>query len=939
MLCGLYTPDSGTAEILDHDIRYDLEKIRSSIGFCPQININYDELTVYQHLDLICSLKGFNPSEIRREIRYIAKYVGLENDLNKKSKELSGGMKRRLSVAMAFIGDSKVIILDEPTSGLDPFNRRGLWELIRKYKKDRTIILTTHYMEEADALSDRIALINKGQVKCCGSPLFLKDRFGSGYKLTITKAPHFSIDKMAIKIEESMGSNLSIQTDVAREICYLIPQNQRGKISSLLNVIEKEKATLGILNYGVSSTTVEDVYINIESDETDETVMHESEVYKAIFDPTQSEKCTGLSLYLTQLSALILKRLRIFRRRYMIAFLNLIFPFFLILLSYFLPNSTSLYKSLITSLSSKNGPSLSMKMEIYKGKWPLNIPYKLVESNNDNLEFETHLAQHFMNRNLNVRLMNVQNDTINNFVLKKRSEKRVENLIYDYLFGFEFKFESKKLDKIFIYYSTMSDHSSGVGLSELSDFLLSFKTTKSRSIKTVISPISKLTAESIEHEPDFDLSSSNCIEILPFSILDFLMGILIAFIIGFTTIHLTRERKSKSKNLQVLSGCESVIYWLSNFSFDFVIHFINISCTIFLIWFVAWISTDANDHSVFTSNKMNLLYLFFFLIFSSLSWSSFSYIWSLLFKSEIYAFASILVLMILVNFVDMIFGLLNYLIIIGSAVDKRPTNFVFFLRLSRILLALLFPNVNAKRFIFNLKIINTKTCANTQHFMNNFFNKNDTHTISYDVWPFLVNSLVFLAMCLTILLLVENFKLFKVLESKILSKKRGDSSVSGDKLDEDVLAEQNRVDLNEYDERKEPIFVKDLYKNYLKDGRIFSAVDNLSFGINSGEIFALLGQNGAGKSTTIEILIGEKLATSGVCYLNGKMLKFNSYNKSMGYCPQSDLLPEYLTVQEALELYACIRGLKRDSYPGLIKKILSSFKLNDFKNLLVQNLR
>ena len=92
-------------------------------------------------------IKGFPKSKISDEIIRISTYVGLQNDLFTVSKSLSGGMKRRLSVAMALIGDSKIIILDEPTSGLDPFNRRGLWELIRNYKVNRTIILTTHFME------------------------------------------------------------------------------------------------------------------------------------------------------------------------------------------------------------------------------------------------------------------------------------------------------------------------------------------------------------------------------------------------------------------------------------------------------------------------------------------------------------------------------------------------------------------------------------------------------------------------------------------------------------------------------------------------------------------------------------------------------------------------------------------------------------------------
>ena len=152
MLCGIYAPDDGTAYILGNNINTQMDKIQTNLGFCPQHDILYDDLTVAEHIDLVASIKGYTNAQIKDEILTISKLVGLEDHLEKKSKQLSGGMKRRLSVAMAVTGGSKVIILDEPTSGLDPFNRRGLWELIRKFKKDRSIVLTTHFMEEADAL-------------------------------------------------------------------------------------------------------------------------------------------------------------------------------------------------------------------------------------------------------------------------------------------------------------------------------------------------------------------------------------------------------------------------------------------------------------------------------------------------------------------------------------------------------------------------------------------------------------------------------------------------------------------------------------------------------------------------------------------------------------------------------------------------------------------
>ncbi len=111
MLCGLYAPSSGTAFILEKNIQTQMDDIRTSLGFCPQHSIVFDELTVKQHLELVASIKGFCKKELQTEISNVSNYVGFQfNDLTKKSKELSGGMKRRLSIAMALIGDSKVNI-------------------------------------------------------------------------------------------------------------------------------------------------------------------------------------------------------------------------------------------------------------------------------------------------------------------------------------------------------------------------------------------------------------------------------------------------------------------------------------------------------------------------------------------------------------------------------------------------------------------------------------------------------------------------------------------------------------------------------------------------------------------------------------------------------------------------------------------------------------
>jgi len=206
-------------------------------------------------------IKGFgNSKQIKEEILKMSNLVGLNNELSKKAENLSGGMKRRLSVAMALVGDSKIIILDEPTSGLDPSNRISLWAIIQKYKPERTIIMTTHFMEEADLLCDRIAIMNEGEIKCCGSSSFLKENFGLGYRLTLNKKEGFD-QYLLIDLLDEFFTNYLIETNIAAECTIALSVSSNLIIIDFLNKLEVYKYHIGIINYGISSSTIEEVFL------------------------------------------------------------------------------------------------------------------------------------------------------------------------------------------------------------------------------------------------------------------------------------------------------------------------------------------------------------------------------------------------------------------------------------------------------------------------------------------------------------------------------------------------------------------------------------------------------------------------------------------------------------------------------------------------------
>lgn len=158
MLAGMLPSTSGTALINGYDIRTETKKARSSIGLCTQQNILFDELTVREHIQFFCGLKGLDSVSANRDTIKYVDLLGLGAAIDKASSTLSGGMKRKLSLAIALCGDSQFVLCDEPSSGMDPQSRQDLWRTLQCEKEGRSILLTTHYMDEADVLGDRIAM-------------------------------------------------------------------------------------------------------------------------------------------------------------------------------------------------------------------------------------------------------------------------------------------------------------------------------------------------------------------------------------------------------------------------------------------------------------------------------------------------------------------------------------------------------------------------------------------------------------------------------------------------------------------------------------------------------------------------------------------------------------------------------------------------------------
>ena len=179
MLTCLTKPSAGDALVGGYSVVSKPERVKPLIGVSPQETAVAPQLTVEENLELICGIHGFPGEKTKRRVEALSKQFDLDSVLHRKAGKLSGGWQRRISLAMALVSEPEILFLDEPTLGLDVIARHGLWETISALKGSVTIILTTHYMEEAEALSDRIGIMKNGRLLASGTAAELTDIAGT----------------------------------------------------------------------------------------------------------------------------------------------------------------------------------------------------------------------------------------------------------------------------------------------------------------------------------------------------------------------------------------------------------------------------------------------------------------------------------------------------------------------------------------------------------------------------------------------------------------------------------------------------------------------------------------------------------------------------------------------------------------------------------------
>lgn len=237
-ISGLNTITSGSIEVDG----------TGGLGLCPQKNVLWDELTVYEHVEIFNALKTTTKRDSKQQIRDLVKACDLDLKLKAKSKTLSGGQKRKLQLAMMFTGGSRVCCVDEVSSGLDPLSRRKIWDILLAERGVRTLLLTTHFLDEADILSDHITVLSKGNLKAEGSAVELKSRFGGGYRVHLYNTVKFT-----------PPTELA---SVSRQVLYDQTVYQLADSAEAARFVTRLEEQ-GIRDYQVNGPTIEDVFLKL----------------------------------------------------------------------------------------------------------------------------------------------------------------------------------------------------------------------------------------------------------------------------------------------------------------------------------------------------------------------------------------------------------------------------------------------------------------------------------------------------------------------------------------------------------------------------------------------------------------------------------------------------------------------------------------------------
>ncbi|XP_045778783.1 phospholipid-transporting ATPase ABCA1 [Maniola jurtina] len=953
------------------------DEMGARLGVCPQKNVLFEYMTAREHIALYAQLKSGQPmEEVQEEVKSMLHVLNLGHVCDVPVAQLSGGTRRRLCVALAFVARPSLVSLDEPTAGVDPAARRDIWSMIMKLRENRTILLTTHHLDEAELLSDQIIIMHKGQIHTTGSPIDIKRTLGSGYKLTVIypdKKLHLLEDDAendVVMIEEKTKNLLAVARSVVKnanlvdinglEVEINLPFYDADGVSNdfleMCNVLEGQESELKYLSYSLDCSSLEQVFFNI-CQQAD--LSHNGMEYDIASVPDSSSKSASTSSVKNdhtplvspdgplrgsnwqQFTALMYARYLHYLRNRWLLFLLVVLP--------------SLFLAVAMAFSSIRPPadaevSLKLYTDMYEEATQFMIPVPSVYSSNIDPSF----AQHVMN---NLRLENSRNwthqdsptcrcvgfgqqcdidkhlewnrpdmmllydaDTLNNWLVDSQQvyiEKRYA--------GFTSVIKNN-MTHLVAWYNNKGHHILPAAINALNSAILRTVSTKQAGITVYTHPM-KISKEQLNKDTVYQHIADAGISAM----------LLIAYslVSAGAAVYLVTSRLSQEKHLQMLCGVSPGLYWGTALLWDMAIIVVNMLITAVVL--------EAFQFSVFVARN-NLPAICILILLYGYACAGVVHV-----LEKVFAEASLATMLLFCGnaFIGLVgIALLLVLDIISESEATDNARWV----LHKILL--LSPQFTLGDGLLEIAKNTIQAEVLSQFNMDTYRDPLTTNVVGQHYLA--------LALVGTVLLLLNlaiEYDCFDWIHMRLRSKDKFSNEIVDreEQEVEEIMAEATRVRGGLQPLRLRTIgninagFVDT--EDVIKNGSIKRsmsttedvaacvrlrkkygqrvAVHALTLGIPPGQCTALLGENGAGKSTTFSMLTGQLRPSSGQVYLHARKVSSRDLCQGLiSYCPQSDAIDPLMTVKETLRLYCNLRGITDQK--EVIRRTVELFELSKY---------
>ncbi|XP_049715282.1 ATP-binding cassette sub-family A member 6 isoform X2 [Elephas maximus indicus] len=896
ILNGLSVPTEGLVTIYNRKLseKQDLEEIRKITGVCPQFNIQVGVLTVKENLRLFAKIKGIQPQEVEQEVQRILLELDMQSIQDNLAKNISEGQKRKLTFGIAILGDPQVLLLDEPTAGLDPFSRHRVWNLLKERKTNHVILLSTNFTDEADILADRKAIMANGRLKCAGSSLFLKRKWGLGYHLSLFRNEACDPEKVTFFINHHIP-DATLKTESKDKLVYTLPLERTSVFPDLFSDLDKCSGE-GVMSYDIYMSTLSEVLAKLEGKSTIKQDFEQAEVKRdpgSLDDleaacsslPETPKAVSDMALWRQQVCAIA--RLRFLKLKHgKKELLTLLFVFGIAALPL-------IVEMILYAILNQNG-DLEFKPDLYflsPGQLPQEPHTSLLVINNteSNIEDFIHALKDqnivlevddFENRN------GTDDHSYNGAIIVSGKQK-------DYRFS--------------VVCNTKRLHCFPVLLNIVSNGLLGmFNLTKYIRIER-------------------DMLFSHYIPIwteLPEGSL--FLVLVVCSISPYIAMSSISDYKSKAQSQLWISGLYPSAYWCGQALVDINLY-IFILLAMYLVFYLTYlVNFHLTSRIVFgvvvttlgyAASLVFLTYVISFIFHkrrkNTILWSLCFYVITVLTFDGIILYQFSYAILIVIMFLVPSLTISGFFMFATARINEQY-------RISEDedhdlseadLLVSLIPYFQVMIFLLVLRCLEMKCGKKT----------------------------------------MQKDPVFRISPQSRDARPNPEEPVDED---EDVQAERIRtataLTTSNIDE-KPVIIASCLHKEYAgKKKCCFSkrkkkiATRNISFCVKKGEILGLLGPSGAGKSSSIRMISGISKPTAGEVELKGSNSVWGHQEdnvvKFLGYCPQENPLWPNLTVREHLEVYAAVKGLRKADAAATITRLVDAFKLQELLKVPVQKL-